>query len=172
MRRCYPLRARCCRLRSPTYEKAAALMRRMRYQFISTVLGRGASSTVDRHTGLNERYTLVRNDGRLELLDTHAASRVPVCLDIADVRRRMRQGRRLAIAKACGVRRDLNVLDAMAGYGLDGITLAALGCRVLMLERDPLLYALLEDAVARARAELQLGPIECQQGDAREVLSA
>jgi 16S rRNA (guanine1516-N2)-methyltransferase len=120
---------------------------------------------------LNKRYRLERNDGRLVLRDAHAPSAVSVCLDVADVRRRIRQGRRLAIAKACGVRQDLSVLDAMAGFGLDGITLAALGCRVLMVERDPLLYALLEDAVSRARAEFQFGPIECRRGDAREVLA-
>jgi 16S rRNA (guanine1516-N2)-methyltransferase len=119
---------------------------------------------------LNERYSLVRDHGRLVLRDAHAPSGVFVSLDVADVRRRIRQGRRLAVAKACGVRRGLCVLDAMAGFGLDGITLAALGCRVLMVERDPLLYALLEDAVARAGAELQLGSIECRRGDVREVL--
>jgi 16S rRNA (guanine1516-N2)-methyltransferase len=94
-------------------------------------------------------------------------------LDIADVRRRLRQGRRLALAKACGVRPGLSVLDAMAGFGLDGITLAALGCRVLMVERDPLLFELLEDAVSRARAALaSLGPVECRRGDVRDVLAA
>ena len=68
-----------------------------------------------------------------------------VCLDIEDVRRRLKQGRQLALAKACGVRPDWAVLDAMAGLGLDGITLAALGCRVTMVERDPSLFAMLEE---------------------------
>jgi len=136
------------------------------------VFGPGANSSVDRRTCLNERYTLVRSNGRFELRDTQAKSAVAISLDIADIRRRVRQGRRLAIAKACGVRPDLNVLDAMAGFGLDGITLAALGCRVLMIERDPMLYALLEDSVARARVELaHLGPIECRFGDARDLLA-
>jgi 16S rRNA (guanine1516-N2)-methyltransferase len=94
-----------------------------------------------------------------------------VCLDITEVRRRLRQGRRLALARACRARPGWRVLDAMAGFGLDGITLAALGCDVVMVERDPLLFELLEDAVRRARAELAaLGPIECRLGDARELL--
>jgi 16S rRNA (guanine1516-N2)-methyltransferase len=92
-------------------------------------------------------------------------------LDIADVRRRLRQGRRLALAKACGARQGLSVLDAMAGFGLDGITLAALGCSVLMVERDSVLFELLDATVTRARAELpSLGPIACRHCDVRDVL--
>jgi 16S rRNA (guanine1516-N2)-methyltransferase len=122
---------------------------------------------------LSDRYKLVRADGRLQLLDNEVPTALPVSLAMKDVRRRLRQGRRLALAKACGARPGLSVLDAMAGFGLDGITLAALGCDVLMIERDPMLYALLEDSVARARVEfLQLGQVECRYGDAREVLAA
>jgi 16S rRNA (guanine1516-N2)-methyltransferase len=116
-------------------------------------------------------YVLLRVDGRLQLHHRNDAG--GVCLMIDDVRRRLRQGRKLALAKACGVRSDLRVLDAMAGFGLDGITLAALGCSVVMVERDPLLYALLNDAVARARVELPLAAsIECCAGDARDVICA
>ena len=116
-------------------------------------------------------YVLQRVDGRLQLHRRDAAA--GVCLMIDDVRRRLRQGRKLALAKACGVRPDLRVLDAMAGFGLDGITLATLGCNVVMMERDPLLFALLQDAVARARVELPLaGAIECCVGDARDVICA
>ena len=71
-------------------------------------------------------------------------------LNIDDVRRRVRQGRKLALAKACGVRPALRVLDGMAGFGLDGITLATLGCDVLMVEREPAVCAA-RDALARAR---------------------
>ena len=42
-----------------------------------------------------------------------------VRLDADDVARRLRQGSRLGLARACGVRRGLTVLDAMAGLGAD-----------------------------------------------------
>lgn len=43
-----------------------------------------------------------------------------------------------------------SVLDATAGLGQDGVLLAALGCRVILLERSPIVAALLEDALRRA----------------------
>jgi len=112
-------------------------------------------------------YTIEHVDGRLELRASDGGAGMHLKLD--DVRRRVRQGRKLALAKACGVRSGLRVLDGMAGFGLDGITLATLGCRVLMVERDPLLYALLADAIERAAATIDMaGTIECREGDIRE----
>jgi 16S rRNA (guanine1516-N2)-methyltransferase len=116
-------------------------------------------------------YVLKRVAGRLELCANGARS--GVCLQIDDVRRRIRQGGRLALAKACGIHNGPVILDAMAGWGTDGITLAALGARVVMVERDPLLFALLEDAVAQARVELCLaGTIETRHGDVRSAIVA
>lgn len=46
---------------------------------------------------------------------------------------------------------DTRVLDATAGLGRDAALIAAAGCEVLLLERQPLLAALLADGIARAR---------------------
>ena len=122
-------------------------------------------------SGARAAFALQHRDGALRLVG--ADDPRGVCLDVADVRRRLRQGRRLALAKACGVGRDrTRVLDAMAGFGLDGITLACLGCDVVMVERDPLLAELLVDAVARVRAEIDgTGAIEVRCGDARDMFA-
>ena len=65
-------------------------------------------------------------------------------------------GRGQAIAKACGLKGagpwQPSVLDATAGLGSDAFVLASLGCKVLMLERHPVPYLLLTDAVQRLRA--------------------
>ena len=116
-------------------------------------------------------FVLHRRDGALRLVGADDAR--GVCLDVADLRRRLRQGRRLALAKACGVGRErIRVLDAMAGFGLDGITLACLGCDVVMVERNPALAELLRDAIARTHAEIDVtGSIEARHGDARDVLA-
>jgi 16S rRNA (guanine1516-N2)-methyltransferase len=115
-------------------------------------------------------WGLKRIDGRLLL--TGPAAPAGICLDLADVGKRLRQGRRLALARACGVRPGWSVLDAMAGFGRDGITLAALGCEVTMVERDPLLFQLLGDAVANARGVLARGgPIQLHQGDVAALLA-
>jgi len=65
----------------------------------------------------------------------------------AEVRRRVRQAPELL--RACGVRPGDRVLDAMAGWGLDGLVLAGAGAQVAMVEREPLLQVLQEDLIRR-----------------------
>lgn len=67
-----------------------------------------------------------------------------------DIGRRVRQGRRLALARACDARPGLRVHDALAGWGTDGLVLAALGCRVHFSERNPDVHEVLD---SRLRAE-------------------
>jgi 16S rRNA (guanine1516-N2)-methyltransferase len=57
-----------------------------------------------------------------------------------------------ALARAVGIKRDHRptVLDATAGLGRDASILAALGCQVQMLERHPVVAALLHDGLQRA----------------------
>ena len=68
-------------------------------------------------------------------------------------RRKQSGGMRQMIARAVGIKNgvSLNVLDATAGFGKDAFVLAGLGCQVTLLEREPVIHALLEDALARAR---------------------
>ena len=67
--------------------------------------------------------------------------------------RRARGGQE-TLARAVGVRakRRPSVLDATAGLGQDGFVLASLGCRVMMVERSPVIAALLADGLERAAA--------------------
>jgi 16S rRNA (guanine1516-N2)-methyltransferase len=68
------------------------------------------------------------------------------------------------------------VLDATAGLGRDGFVLASLGCAVTLIERQPLIAALLEDGLARARGDREVGPIVAQMqlltGNAIELMDA
>ena len=70
---------------------------------------------------------------------------------------RTRQGNRTKepLARAIGLKgRTLTtVLDATAGLGRDAFILATLGCRVSLVERSPLIAALLRDGLARALAD-------------------
>ena len=52
-----------------------------------------------------------------------------------------------------------HVVDATAGMGEDGFLLAAAGFRVTLFERDPVIAALLSDALARAARDDRLAPI-------------
>jgi 16S rRNA (guanine1516-N2)-methyltransferase len=82
------------------------------------------------------------------------------------------------IAKAVGVQPGVRprVLDATAGLGRDGFVLASLGCSVTLIERQPLIAALLEDGLARAAADRDVGPIVAQMrlltGNAIELMKA
>ncbi|MFA5676847.1 MAG: class I SAM-dependent methyltransferase [Pseudomonas sp.] len=57
------------------------------------------------------------------------------------------------VARAVGLRGALRptVLDATAGLGRDAFVLAALGCEVTLIERQPVIAALLADGLARAQ---------------------
>ena len=66
-------------------------------------------------------------------------------------RRKFGGGRGEAVAKAVGIKGDYlpDVVDATAGLGRDAFVLASVGCRVRMLERNPVVAALLDDGRAR-----------------------
>jgi 16S rRNA (guanine1516-N2)-methyltransferase len=67
-------------------------------------------------------------------------------------------------------------VDATAGLGEDSLLLAAAGFSVTLIERDPAIAALLDDALARAGEDPQLAGIVSRmrlvQGDAVDVLPA
>ncbi|MDC7813433.1 class I SAM-dependent methyltransferase [Pseudomonas sp. BLCC-B112] len=65
------------------------------------------------------------------------------------------------IAKAVGVAQGVRprVLDATAGLGKDGFVLATLGCEMSLIERQPLIGALLEDGLARGALDAEVAPI-------------
>ena len=74
-------------------------------------------------------------------------------------RRRFGGGRGEAVAKAVGVKGDYlpDVVDATAGLGRDAFVLAAVGCRVRMLERHPVVAALLDDGLQRGYQDAEIG---------------
>lgn len=75
-------------------------------------------------------------------------------------RRRFGGGRGEAVAKAVGIKGSYlpDVVDATAGLGRDAFVLAALGCRVRMLERNPVVAALLDDGLQRGYQDAEIGP--------------
>jgi 16S rRNA (guanine1516-N2)-methyltransferase len=67
-------------------------------------------------------------------------------------------GRGEAVAKAVGLKGQYrpSVLDATAGLGRDAFILASLGCVVKMIERSPIVAALLTDGLHRAAQHAEL----------------
>ncbi len=112
-------------------------------------------SLVDGHS-LSFPYLLVIGRDRLEIRQTAPNSPGPVYVDFTsgaqEYRRRFGGGKKQHLPRAIGLKAGISpfVLDATAGLGRDAFLLAALGCRVLMVERSPLMAVLLEDGLRRA----------------------
>lgn len=56
------------------------------------------------------------------------------------------------LARAAGIKKGVRptICDVTAGFGADSFVLASLGCRVTMIERSPIIGALLDDGIRRA----------------------
>ena len=85
--------------------------------------------------------------------------------------------RRELLVRAAKVHADgraPRAVDATAGLGDDSWLLAAAGFEVVMFERNPVIAALLRDALARAHADPSLSPIasrmHVEEGDSEEGL--
>ena len=80
------------------------------------------------------------------------------------------------IAKAVGIQSGVrpSILDATAGLGRDAFVFASLGCPVILLERHPIIAALLEDGLIRAQTAHSTQEIAARMrlhsGDAIELL--
>lgn len=70
-------------------------------------------------------------------------------------RRKFGGGRNQELARAVGIKAGVNptILDATAGLGRDGFVLATLGCKVTLVERSPIIHALLQNGLERARSD-------------------
>ena len=102
-------------------------------------------------------FSFEENEDRLELRALHRQNYGAICADWtgAELRRRIAGGKRQPLARAVGLHKDsaLSVLDANAGLGRDGYTLAAFGATVTLVERNPSIADLLRDAHRRALAD-------------------
>lgn len=97
--------------------------------------------------------------------------------DSLTYRRKHGGGVKQPLARAVGIKSGIRptILDATAGLGRDSLVLASLGCQVTMVERSPLLAALLEDGLERAEKnaafQKEIGNrIKLIQGDATRII--
>jgi 16S rRNA (guanine1516-N2)-methyltransferase len=136
-----------------------------------------------RHTLL---LAVTSHDGapgyRLELRQTGKHAPGPVYVDFVGGkvghRRRSGEGRQQPLARAVGLKHGASpsVIDATGGLGRDAFVLATLGCDVRVIERSPVIAALLENGLMRARADAATAPIAARmhliRTDARDYLAA
>ena len=114
------------------------------------------------------QFILQVNEQVLELIKCDEPKLAGICVDFvsgaAEHRRKFGGGRGQDIAKAIGLKHGFtpHVLDATAGLGRDAFVLASLGCKVTMLERMPVVAALLTDGLARAEIHTEVNDITSQ----------
>lgn len=99
-------------------------------------------------------FALQEDKGRLELHALHHPLFGPVCADwnSPEMKRRIGGGKKQLLARALGLNKKngLRILDATGGLGRDAWTLAALGAQVTVVERNEVIFRLLQDAHRRA----------------------
>lgn len=111
----------------------------------------------------NSTIALVQTAERLELRKLDEPKLGAVFVDFIGGamahRRKFGGGRGEAIAKAVGIKGNElpSVIDATAGLGRDAFVLAALGCKVKLVERHPVVFLLLQDGLNRAYADPEIG---------------
>lgn len=127
---------------------------------------------------------LVHTANGLELQTFHPATRRPTAtlgidfLHGATGYRRQHGGTiHQPLARAAGIKANHRptIVDATAGLGTDGFILAGLGCRVTMIERSPVIAALLADGLNRAAGHPATRGIteriQLLEGDATQLLT-
>ncbi|WP_158611736.1 class I SAM-dependent methyltransferase [Guyparkeria sp. SCN-R1] len=111
------------------------------------------------------RFTLAIQDGRIGLippLDRPDLGSHPLVIDFAaDPRFARPLARKDALARATGWKAGYRppVVDLTTGLGRDAWALASGGCEVTAVERHPVVWLLLTDALDRAMAQPALAPI-------------
>jgi 16S rRNA (guanine1516-N2)-methyltransferase len=114
----------------------------------------GDSASVTKHPNL--LFLLQVNFQELELIKLDEPKLGGIKVDFVDGavahRRKFGGGRGQDIAKAIG-------LNATAGLGRDSFVLATLGCTVTMKERMPIVAALLENGLERAKLNSEVSDI-------------
>src|SRR5690606_17225345 len=127
-------------------------------------------------------FALQLGDDGLQLVELGDKAPGPVRVDFVEGaaahRRQFGGGSGQMIAKAVGVQAGIRprILDATAGLGRDAFVLASLGCDMTLIERQPLVAALLEDGLQRALRDLEVAPIVARMrllnGNAIELMRA
>ncbi len=106
-------------------------------------------------------YSVVYESGKLVL---KSGDFKPMFVDFnsTTIQKRREEGKKQGLVRACKPAAGLRIVDATAGWGRDAAILASFGAEVIMLERQPMMAALLQDGLTRLSPDfpLKLGLVE------------
>ncbi|WP_348680684.1 class I SAM-dependent methyltransferase [Alteromonas mediterranea] len=125
-----------------------------------------------------EGFYLQIQNGVLGLADASEKKVLPVEVDFASpaslYRKQHGGGRKEPIVKAIGIKGNegWHVVDATPGLGRDAFILVSVGCKVTMIERSPIVAALLEDGIRRLALSFPelAAKMSLQHGNSAEVM--
>lgn len=109
-------------------------------------------------------FELYNENGILYLKSIKHKDWLPFSINFSSneiIRRKNQLGLNQEIAKAVGIKKDYKprILDTTAGLGRDAFLLASLKCQVVMLERNPIIFALLKNAIEIAKLNPEISEI-------------
>lgn len=123
----------------------------------------GDAAAADKHQSLDFLLQVNQQTLELKLLSEPKLGGIKVDLveGASAHRRKFGGGRGQDIAKAVGLKHGFtpHVLDATAGLGRDAFVLASLGCELTLMERMPIVAALLDDGLERAKLNAEISDI-------------
>lgn len=116
---------------------------------------------VENFNNNNSNFRLFRKDNVLYLQSIQNKNWLPFFIDFSSneiIRRKNQMNNSQEISKAVGIKKDFKpkILDTTAGQGRDSFLLASLGCEITMLERNSVIFLLLNNAIENAKNNAEL----------------
>lgn len=111
----------------------------------------------------NSSFALIINNNVLELYDRSKIYKKSIKVDFISKQNNYRcinfKKKNEALYKALGIKSNYfpSVVDATAGFGRDAFLISFWGCYVIMIERHPVIAALLKDGFQRACKNKNIG---------------
>lgn len=111
----------------------------------------------------NCSMALLVNFNSLELYDRENLKQKSIKVDFTSKKNHYRcsvfRKKNEILSKVIGIKKHYSpfILDATAGLGNDAFILAFLGCKVIMVERHPIVAALLQDGLQRGYEDKKIG---------------
>lgn len=110
------------------------------------------SEFIESFNNSNSDFVLYKENEKILLKSTKHRDWLPFSIDFLSneiTRRKNQLGLNQEIAKAIGIKKDHrpHILDTTAGLGRDSFMLAFLECKVTMLERNPIIFLLLQNGL-------------------------
>jgi 16S rRNA (guanine1516-N2)-methyltransferase len=130
-----------------------------------SAIGFEADELYERALAMAEQYNFIIDNKALPRLCVTADKLVllsenflPLFVDFnsMSVQKRRDEGKKQGLVRACKPTKGLRIMDVTAGWGRDAAVLASFGADVLMLERQPIMAALLADGLSRLPSETAL----------------